>query len=996
MFNHLNTHSQYSAMQSIATIDKLLSKAKQYQQNAIALTEVNSLRSFIHFTQKAKDADILPIAGTNIITEKMDIILLAENQTGYKNICHIISYIKANPKTSPTQLFSKHNSGIFILAYQYSVLEELRKFIASSHLFVELRCGNSEVETRNTARNLSLEMVATGDVYFINPEDYKSHKVLRAIGKNTTLSALTDKDYKNRRHYFRSEEEIAELFPNSLDAINNSYYLTQRCKTDWNFVDTIFPGLNLCKNHRANKLLHSKVYEGARKRYSKITPEIKGRIEYELSIITQKGFSPYFLVVQDIVKHANSMTIGRGSGAASIVAYCLFITQIDPIKYNLVFERFIHPERVDMPDIDIDFPWDERDSVLEYVFERYGEQRTAMVASQVFLQPRSAIRETSKVYGLSNEEIKAVTKRIGYMSRPEKLLKWIKTDNRFKNLNMDENLMEILRQSDKIQGTFRYPSVHPGGVIIVPDDIKNYVPVEKAPKGVFIVEWEKNQTEDSGLLKIDILGNRSLAVVRDTIKMLKLYRDINLSYHTIKGIDDTKTEELLKSGRTIGIFYIESPATRQLLNKAGVVDFEHIVIYSSIIRPAANRFINLMLERIHGKPWQLIHPDLHCLMESYGIMVYEEQVSMVARQIAGFRYKESDYLRKVISRPNLRDIKPIWKTNFFKGAAKRGYSHELTEGLWAMIESFSGYSFCKPHSASFARLSFTCSFLKANYPAEFLAAVITNQGGFYSTYAYLSEARRFGIQILKPNINLSEIHYKGRINKIRMGFMAINRLKQTTIQNILNERKKGLFVSLKDFFQRVDIDFSDALILAESGCFYSVEPDMTHREIAFHVTCYCMNNQQENKPPKFMQDTRSKLQLSKILELEIESFGFPVTEHPLYPYSEITKNIVRKAINIQKFKGKTINLAGVLITRKVASTKNHKPMEFVTFEDETDIYECVMFPKVYKKYGDLLNWEKLFVIRGKVEEAWGVYTITIDKLISLSKLKRENCSENIF
>jgi len=991
MFCHLNTHSNYSAMMGTVTIKQLLIEAIKYGQKAIALTEVNSLRGFIHFIQKAKEFDILPIAGTNIITDNFDLILLAENQKGYENICHIISDVKADKNITPQKLFEKQNSGVFVLSHQKTVIKELRKQIASTHLFVELRWGIPEMEARTIARETGLEIVATGDVYFLHPDEQKTHKILRAIEKNTTVSALRESDFKDAKKYFRNEEEMVELFPNSLDAINNTHYLAERCKTDWHFVDTIFPGLNLQKNHKANKNLKKMVYEGAKKRYQEITSRINDRIEYELAIITQKGFSPYFLVVRDIVKNGGTATIGRGSGAASIVSYCLFITQVDPIKYNLVFERFIHPERVDMPDIDIDFPWDERDGVLDFVFKKYGEERTAMVASQVFLQPRSAIREVGKVFGLSNEEIKAVTKRIGFMSRPKELVKWIKTDDRFKNLNLDEDLLEIIEQSDKIRGVFRYPSVHPGGVIIVPDDMRNYVPVEKAPKGVNIIEWEKDQTEDSGLLKIDLLGNRSLAVVRDTIKMLSLYSDIHLDYYSIKGTDDDETQKLMESGRTMGVFYIESPATRQLLTKGGVADFEHVVIYSSIIRPAANRFINIMLERIHGKPWKLIHPDLKCLEESYGIMVYEEQVSMVARQIAGFSYKESDYLRKVISRPNLGDIKPVWKANFFKGAKKQGYSQQLAIDLWTMIESFSGYSFCKPHSASFARLSFTCAYLKTHYPAEFLASVITNQGGFYSAFAYLSEAKRFDIKILKPDINLSEIFYKGRKDKIRMGFMAIQRLKHKAVEAIMVERKKRHFKSLEDFFQRIDVDFSDAMILTDSGCFYGIEPDMTHKEIAYYVTIHCLSK--DNDEPDYYPAEHEDLPLYELLKLETECFGFPVSRHPLFSYSSLLKNKVRKAIDIPNHKGRVINLAGVKITRKVTSTKKHQPMEFVTFEDETDIYECVMFPKVYKEFGDLLNWEKLFVVRGKVEEAWGVYTITIEKLFSLSKMSRENAGK---
>ncbi len=775
---------------------------------------------------------------------------------------------------------------------------------------------------------------------------------------------------------------MIDLFPNSLNAINNSQFLAERCKTDWNYTNTIFPGLSLKETNLANRQLRQLVYDGAKIRYGEIDQVVKKRIEYELSLITQKGYAPYFLIVYDIVQQTQT-TIGRGSGAASIISYCLFITQVDPIKYNLCFERFIHPERVDMPDIDIDFAWDERDAILDYIFKKYGLERTAMVSNQVMLQPRSAIREVAKVYGLSNEEIKAVTKRVGYFARKTELLEWLSTDPRFRNLDLDDTLREIILQSEKIVGVFQVSSVHPGGVIIVPDEIRKYVPVLTATKGVQIVEWEKDQVEDSGLLKIDILGNRSLAVVRDTLKQIGLYRNKFMDYHKIQPVGDPATQDLMQSGRTMGIFYIESPATRLLLKKAGRVDFEHVVIYSSIIRPAANRFINIMLARIHGQPWQLLHPDLKCLEESYGIMVYEEQVSMVAREIAGFSYAESDYIRKVISRPALAHLVPIWKKKFINGALARGYSPKLAETLWEMIESFSGYSFCKPHSASYAMLSFTCAYLKAHFPAEFLAAVISNQGGYYSTYAYLSEARRWGIQILPPHINRSWQEYRGRRDKIRMGFMAIRNLQDKAIEVILKERKNGDFKNLDDFLQRVDLDLADAMALTNAGCFAEFEPQLSHREIAFKVASYYLQKGDRRPlPPPVNCQPISRLEK---LTLEIESFGFPIAEHPLERYLPVFAGKVKKARDLAQYVGQTVNLLGVYITRKVATTKQHDPMEFVTFEDETDIFECVMFPESYKEFGDLLNWETLFVIRGKVEEAYQTYTVTIEKLASLQR-----------
>ena len=856
-------------MRGTIPLMKLITRAKDLHMSHMALTEVNGLWGFIRFVQLAKEQGIKPIAGTNLVTAMDDIILLVENQTGYENMCRIISRVHNDPDVSISNLLKSLYSGLFILAHQNNVLQSLATFIPNSHLFVELRPSITEAEARILANTYQLEIIASGDVYFMSKEDYHTHRILRAIDRNTTLSQLPPDNTKDQRHFFRSEKEMINLFPSSMAAINNSQYLAERCKTDWTYSNTIFPNLSLKNTHRANKTLRSLVTTGAQERYGNINGSLKKRINYELSLIIQKGFAPYFLIVRDIVQQTKS-TIGRGSGAASVVSYCLYITQVDPLRYNLKFERFIHPERINMPDIDIDFPWDERDKILDYIFNKYGTERSAMVSSQVFMQPRSSIREVSKVYGLAEEEIKAITKRIGYYSRRSELVKWVQNDRRFKNLNLDDTLMEILKHSEKVMGAFRLSSVHPGGVIIVPDEIRKYVPVLTAPKGVQIVEWEKDQIEDSGLLKIDILGNRSLAVVRDTLKQVGLYRNKYMDYHKIQPVDDLKTAELMKAGRTMGVFYIESPATRQLLTKAGKVDFEHVVIYSSIIRPAANRYTNLMLNRIHGQPWKILHQDLECLRESYGIMVYEEQVSTVARKIAGFSYAESDYLRKVISKPALEHVIPRWKRKFISGVVNRGYTTKLAQTLWEMIQSFSGYSFCKPHSASYAMLSFTCAYLKAHFPAEFLAAVITNQGGFYNPYAYLSEARRFGIRIMPPHINRSFREYRGRKDRIRMGFMAICNLQAKAINTILNERKSGDFASLADFLARVDIDLSDAMALTNAGCFAELEPEITHKDIAFRTAHFYLQN--ENREPLTVPILTGNLSRQEKRELEIDTF----------------------------------------------------------------------------------------------------------------------------
>ena len=998
MFIHLNTHSVYSAMRGLLSLPDLMNLSRSNNMDTLALTDVNGMWGFIRFVQHCKDARILPIAGTNLITEKDETILLAENQYGYENICRAVSAVHDDPSQSVSDILESRSAGLFVLAREESTLKELMEFIPDTHLFVELRPGVQESFAQKLAKKLKLEVVATGDVYFRSQSDHDAHVTLRAIENNTTLEQLDITECKSDQHWFRSEVEIVKLFPNSLDALNNSRYLADRCKTDWSFINTIFPGLSLKKTHRSNKKLKDKVYAGARVRYGETDETIRCRIEYELDIITQKGFAPYFLIVQDIVKQTRA-TIGRGSAAASIVSYCLFITQVDPLRYTLQFERFIHPERENMPDIDVDFPWDERDDVLDYVFKKYGKERTAMVSSQVFLKPRSAIREVGKVHGLSNEEIKSITKRIGWYASRRDLEHWVRTDPRFANVDLDDTLIRVLQESEKIVGVFRHPSVHPGGVVIVPDEIRKYVPVLVAPKGVQIVEWEKDQVEDSGLLKIDLLGNRSLAVVRDTIQQVNLNhgeaasRSKYVDYHQIQPVGDDKTEQLMKAGKTIGVFYIESPATRQLLAKAGVVDFEHVVIYSSIIRPAANRFTNIMLARIHGEEWELIHPDLSFLAESYGIMVYEEQVSMAAMTMAGLEYAEAEALRKTMSRDSMQHLILSWKNQFMEGSLRRGYSPNMIKDVWDMIASFVGYSFCKPHSASYAMLSFTCAYLKAHFPAEFLAAVISNQGGFYSSYAYMSEARRFGIQILPPDVNRSHQKWRGRQGKIRMGFMSIKRLQQKAVDTILDERKAGEFDSLDDFLSRVDLDLADAMALTNADCFKSLALKLTHRELAYQVAGFYL--QHGVREPLHASPVNTDLSDEDRFRLELDAFGYPLSVHPVARYRPMLSQRIRYARDIPNYFGQSIYLIGVYITRKESVTRQSDPMEFLTLEDETDIYECVLFPEVFQEFGDMLHWETLFIIRGTIEESFGVYSVTIEKMASLQQWVRRLNREHL-
>jgi len=760
------------------------------------------------------------------------------------------------------------------------------------------------------------------------------------------------------------------------EAVDNAARLAEELKGDWRLGETIFPPYREFSNSEAYSTLRWRCYEGARSRYGELTIEVKKRLEYELDIIRGKGFSHYFLVVEDIVRQAPH-TCGRGSVAASIVSYCLGITHVDPIKYNLFFERFLNPSRKDPPDADIDFPWDERDDILDYIFKKYGPYRAAMVCNHVRLQFPSAVREIAKVWGFSGPQITRVTE------------KWF----RFPPKSYPDPWNKIFKLAELLEDIPRYLSVHAGGVVIVPDDLRRYVPLQRAPKGVNILQWEKDQTEDFGLVKIDILGNRSLSVVRDALEAVEIHTGRKIDYKNFDPTEDPATVEMLARGDTMGVFYVESPATRLLQQKARVGDYKHIVIHSSIIRPASYRYINEYVERLHEKKWEPIHPLLdEILDESYGLMVYQEDVTKVSVKLAGFGPAEGDGLRKALSKKRPGTLLLDYRKQFFEGARKKEVSEGVIETVWQMIESFAGYSFCKPHSASYALVSFQSAYLRAHYPAEFIAAVISNGGGFYSTSAYLSEARRMGLSILPPDINASAFAYTGSGTQLRVGLKQLKGVPETFLEKVLEERKKGAFASLDDFLRRVKAGLSDLKILIRAGCFDSIAGGLSRPQLLWKLLQHGpFRDTQEGMlafespepwiPPGVDYSSERKL------EDEYDTLDLLVSCHPMSGYQLALNQVAHVAANrIGEFVGRRVTMAGWLITGKVVSTKQGESMEFMTFEDLTGTYETTFFPDSYRRNGPLLNRREPFWIRGKVENDHGGIMLMVKEVerVSLS------------
>jgi DNA-directed DNA polymerase III PolC len=986
-FVHLHVHSDYSPMRGVASLEELCVSAQRQGLPAMALTDTNGLYGAIRFIEQAKQQNLRPILGAELTTNDHRAVLLAKTPDGYANLCRLLSERHCNPSFDCIAAVTRYRNGLILLTDDEVALAAWAK---ESHqdLYVELAPGPAMHRALLFSRHAGLPPVATNRVYFARPEGFDTHRLLRAIALNTTLSRLPAQACCLPTQWLMPPVRMAAQFPHVQEALNNTVLIAEACYSDWSFSETIFPAFRRLTDETAFAVLQEKTYVGAHERYGAISPEIREQIERELTIIREKRFAHYFLVVDEIVKEA-PRTCGRGSVAASIVSYCLKITHVDPLKHRLFFERFLNPGRKDPPDIDIDFPWDERDGILDWIFKRYGDRQAAMVANQNSLGFRAAIRETAKVYGIPAKEITAISSRV---MRQKAVLRFPETPtndqwlNRiFQTLKLKAPWSEILTQALRAQNHFRHLSMHCGGVVIVPDEIRRYVPVEFTAKGLPVIQWEKDQTEEAGLVKIDILGNRSLAVIRDALAAIVNHTGQKIDYANWDPLNDRTTQNLIRHGDTIGCFYVESPATRLLLRKlwngmpadrgATADVFDYLVMVSSLVRPAAISFVHDFVRRAQGQPHQPLHPLLESVLEdTYGIMVYQEDVSKVAMALADFSVEDADQLRKVISKKHKQRQLRDYYHQFRRGAAKNGASVETIAKIWAMIMSFAGYSFCKPHSASYAQVSFKCAYLRAHYPAEFIAAVISNQGGFYSTFAYLSEARRIGLAILLPDVNASDWTYRGEGNRLRMGLMQVTMIPKILGTRIVKERTEhGLYRSFHDFVTRVKPEPGQARALIRAGCCDSIAGELTRPALLWRL--YASDTTLDPLPVP--DDYASQQKLAH----EIESFGFLASRHPLTLYrKQIERLRPVPASQMDRFIGRRITMVGWLITEKLVETKTGLAMEFITLEDATALYDATLFPEVYRRCHQLLSPNRPYVMRGLVEEEFGVVTLTVSNL----------------
>ena len=1118
-FVHLQVHSHYSLMRGVPGLEALCLAAAQRGFDALALTDTDGLYGAVRFIEVAKSAGLRPILGAEVTTPLATVgarggartaagaaamgapengkasppnpdgpraTLLVRDEEGYANLCRILTRRHLDPRFEVGPALAARSAGLVVLSASLPLLKGLREVRPPRDLYFALGpVGASATGARrggvlkaiSDARRLGIEPVAVNDVHFLDPGDYERHLLVRAIDGNTTLDRVPPDDLVPPSAWLKPLAEMERLVPHCPESLETAARIADECALEqppWGpHVHPRFADLGGDIPADSCALLAARCDEGARRRYGTISPAVRRRLDDELAIVRDKGYADYFLVVQEIVRQS-PRTCGRGSAAASIISYCLGITHVEPIRHDLYFERFLNRGRVDPPDIDVDFCWDERDDVIAWVFKVFGPEKVAMIANHVTFRARAAVREVAKVHGLPDGEIKRVTDRLAHDWSHETAIEAATHHPLFKGDDMQPKRggllgrppwPAILASAAALDGAPRHLSVHCGGVVIAPDGVDAHVPVEMATKGVRVIQWEKDQAEDAGLVKIDLLGNRSLSVIRDACAALAASGGPDIPYDEFDPIDDAQTQAILRDGDTMGVFYVESPSMRQLQQKTRRGDFEHLVIHSSIIRPAANDYIREYVRRLRGGAFEPLHPILGEVMrDTYGIMCYQEDVARVAIRMAGFTDAEADGLRKVISKKWAEKQVADFRQRFTAGALARGIEPGIIEQVWQMILSFSGYSFCKPHSASYALVSFKSAWLKAHHPAEFMAAVLKNEGGYYSPFAYVSECRRMGIAVRPPDVNASAKSWIGRSAPgnapngdvsgasaagrgwVRIGLGQILGLREKAVDAILAEReRRGGFRDLDDLLRRVALDPADVRRLVRAGALDTLEPvrgaegnGSTARAaahpLAARVRLHWRLRAWEarggaRKPgttpelfapepvalpglpaaargssppgakdppgrrgPAGQADAGTVADAERLLRDEEEALGYLISRHPLALYREAIVRLKRqgvalvRGVDIGRHAGERVAMIGWLVTGKLVTTKDDEPMEFVSFEDTTAIYETVFFPEAYARFCRILTTARPYLLRGRVEEEFGVPSLQIE---AIEFLRRE-------
>ncbi|WP_433765664.1 DNA polymerase III subunit alpha [Flavobacterium ginsenosidimutans] len=968
---YLNCHSYHSLRYGTIPLKELIDEAVSCGINAMALTDINTVTGIYDFIKACQEKEIKALVGMEFrCNHEFRYIGLAQNAEGLAEMNVFLTEYNFSGETLPLRA-SKFES-VFVI---YS-LENSPETLFENE-FIGVRPEEVSGLLTSKHKNKISKMVILQPVTFRTKTEYNLHKILRAIDTNIILSKLTESDYCKISDVMQPLESLLPFYEKYPEIIINTQKIIDSCNFEYDFKSPKNKKFYTESRQEDLEKLTELAWEGFEKRYGNANLEAQKRVEKELKVIDELEFSGYFLITWDIIQYSNSqefMHIGRGSGANSIIAYCLGITDICPIELDLYFERFLNLNRKTPPDFDIDWSWQERNIILEYIFEKYGKNHVAFCGTNVEFKYRSIFREVGKVFGLPKEELDMLAKNPMALHETNKIVKMVQQYGM---------LLE------------KYPnqrSMHACGILISEEPITNYTPLEMPPKGFPIVLFDMHIAEEIGFEKFDILSQRGIGHIDDSVKLIEKNRGIKVNIRdTSLSKDEAVCNSYLAKGHTIGCFYIESPAMRGLLRRLNCDNYKILVAASSIIRPGVAQS-GMMKEYIfrHNNPTQFeyFHEVFReHLGETYGIMVYQEDVIKIAQHYGGLPAPDGDILRRAMSGKG-RSLEALQKVkdNFFASCAQKGHPLELSQEIYRQIESFAGYSFCKAHSASYAVESYQSLYLKVNYPVEFMTAVINNQGGFYRTEVYVHEARMSGGTIHNPCVNKSEYQTTLYGTDIYLGFMHIQSLESKTAHLIEeNRNKNGNYISLEDFINRIPIGIENIKTLIFIGAFRFT--GKTKNQLLVIASLLLNNFKPENSNLKLLQEPVKEYKLP-VLERSVFEDAFDEIELLSFPISCTVFDILQTkyrgdvmAKNLVKHHKKQVKMLAYLISRKHVPTKRGA-MYFGTWIDHEGTYfDTAHFPDSLEKYP--FQGGGCYLLLGNVEVDYHFPTITIIKMAKM-------------
>jgi DNA polymerase-3 subunit alpha len=1051
-FIHLHNHSEYSILDGALKTAALVDAAYQNKMPAVALTDHGNIFGAVGFFKQAQEKGVKPILGCEIYVapksrfeKKVDrknpahfhLTLLVKDEKGYRNLCQLITmaYLEGfyyRPRIDK-ELLAQHGEGLIALSgclkgevshfltlgqeeKAEEVAREYASFFSQGDFHIELQDHGMEEQKEvnprlvQLAKKLDLPMVATNDVHYLSKEDAEIQDVLLCIQTN---KKVTDPDrirFGSNEFYFKSIDEMTELFGEIPDAIQNTARIAAQCNFEFpaskHFLPQFSPpeGVSLEEHFEQvvkggfQKQMMGMTEKEGEEEFSHTPDEYEERLEREIRLVKEMGFEGYFLIVWDLIKMAKDNGIpvgpGRGSVAGSLLAYSLGITDIDPLEYGLLFERFLNPERISLPDIDIDFCGRRRDEVLSYVTERYGRENVCQIITFGTMAARAAVRDVGRALEVPLPEVDKIAKMIPPFGPEASIEGALNNVPQLKEMrDKDTKIAHLLSVAQKLEGQVRHPSIHAAGIVITPKPLVEFVPLYQSVRGEVTTQFPMQDIEAIGLLKMDLLGLRNLTVIKDTVELVAKETGEKIDLKNIP-LDDEKTFEVFKAGNTDGVFQFESPGMKDLLRNFKPESFRDLIALNALYRPGplksgmTDEFIQC---KNHPDRISYETPELEpILKETQGLIVYQEQVMQIATELAGFSMAEADILRKAMGK-KVTGMMKAQKQRFMQGAKKKGLSQAKATKIFDHINYFAGYGFNKSHSAAYAYLAYRTAYLKAHYPVNFLAALLTSEaerGATPQVIKYINEAQGMGIEVLPPDINESDFNFAGLKGSIRFGLSAVKNVGESAVKALLEARKKrGKFTSPFDICEEADPKVMNRKViesLIKAGAFDSLgwkRSQLFHLidiMIAYAHEIQKIRASKQNflfgrsqiEPPEIPAEVKEMPEWDKSLSLSYEkdALGFYITGHPLAEFGKPLKRLVSHPINQlddEKDFNREIKVAGIISSLKPLKTRKNERMATFILEDMSGRIEVVAFPDSYKKYYDSLGEDQLVWVKGK-------------------------------